>query len=316
VPILPWGQPPGTTIIPPPSGGPGLGVYGDGSDGAHTFDGSTTILGMVPSGNAYTLARDIFLSSSTINVGVSIITNGFRLFCQGTLTNNGTIQWNGNPGASTNTTSLGGATLSNANSSIRTGTQGSAGGNGNNATNGSAGTSNGTAALGGAGGHGGASGAGQSGGAGGTVTPPTVLMGSLRYLPSAIQGWLNASGATFQGILCGAGGGGGGGDGTGTGGGGGGGAGIVIVAAAAFAGTGTISANGGAGGNGFSNIGNSGGGGGGGGGVVIVISGSVSGGVISGQTVTATGGNHGSSVGAGGGTVTNGSSGTVILVPN
>ena len=51
------------------------------------------------------------------------------------------------------------------------------------------------------------------------------------------------------------------------------------------------------------------------GGMVIVISGSVSGGAISGQTITAGGGAHGTSNGAGTG-ITNGSPGTVILIPN
>ena len=51
--------------------GIGSGVYGDGSDGSVTFDGSTTILGLVPMGNAYTLQRDLFLSSSTIKDAVN-----------------------------------------------------------------------------------------------------------------------------------------------------------------------------------------------------------------------------------------------------
>ena len=39
------------------------GWFGDGSDGALVFDGSTTILGMVPSANVYTLTRNIFATN-------------------------------------------------------------------------------------------------------------------------------------------------------------------------------------------------------------------------------------------------------------
>ena len=92
------------------------GIYGDGSDGSPTWDGSTVVLGITPSASSYTLTRDIYLGSSTINIGISIITNGFRIFCNGTLTNNGIIKWNGNDG-----TNLGvaGAAVNNTNSSIQ-----------------------------------------------------------------------------------------------------------------------------------------------------------------------------------------------------
>src|SRR5919108_5908125 len=67
------------------------GLFGDGSDGAVTFDGTTTVLGLVPSLNTYTMNRSIFCTNITINASVIIKTNGYRIFCAGTLTNNGTI---------------------------------------------------------------------------------------------------------------------------------------------------------------------------------------------------------------------------------
>jgi len=36
------------------------GMFGDGSDGTVTFDGTSTVLGLVPSSSTYTLNRSIF----------------------------------------------------------------------------------------------------------------------------------------------------------------------------------------------------------------------------------------------------------------
>ena len=46
----------------------------------------------------YFLARDIFASSLTVNSGVVLATANFKIFCTGTLTNNGTIHNNGRSG--------------------------------------------------------------------------------------------------------------------------------------------------------------------------------------------------------------------------
>lgn len=74
-------------------------IFGDGSDGAVEFDGTTVILGLTPSSSIYTLTRDIYLSGgSSIASGVTIKTAGFRIFCTGALTVDGTIQNNGNVG--------------------------------------------------------------------------------------------------------------------------------------------------------------------------------------------------------------------------
>lgn len=297
------------------AGGGGNSVYGDASDGTQTFDGSTTILGMVPAGNVYTLARDLFLGNSTINSGVTLKTNGFRVFCNGTLTNNGTIQWNGAPGT---LGGAGGTATGNSNGTIQNlasataapGTQGGAGGtaNGSNGSNASS-----SATVGSRGGNGGNGGTGTAG-TSGTLTGPAVTLGTLRFAPVAIMGQLVNGVGSVTVIQGGTGGGGGGGDGTNSGGGGGAGGGIVVVAAKLFAGTGAIQARGGNGGNGAA-TGNTGGGGGGGGGVVIVVSGSVVSGAITGQTVDANGGAFGALHGTGQNGVA-GTNGVAILINN
>lgn len=64
----------------------GDSIFGNGADGAVTIaNGVTTHL-----------ARDMYYSSLTVNSGGTLFTNGFRVFVNGTLTNNGTI---GFPGA-------------------------------------------------------------------------------------------------------------------------------------------------------------------------------------------------------------------------
>lgn len=271
-------------------------VYGDGSDGAQTFDGAAVILGLTPSSSVYTLARDIYLASSTINNGVTIKTNGYRIFCNGTLTNNGTIQWNGNAASG----ATAGAALTNTSSSINVltgasapGTAGATGGTGVG-PNGSATSATRTNY----GGQGGSGGAGVSaGGSGGSKSTNNVSYGTIRGFPYCMMGCTIDGNETTHTTQGGTGGGAGGGDGTNTGGGGGGGAGMVIVAAFLFAGTGTIQAKGGAGGN--SSAGNTGGGGGGGGGYIVVVSRSVSGGAITGQTIDVSGGAQGTKTGTG-----------------
>ena len=294
------------------------GAYGDGSDGAAHFiaSGSTTVAGATLSSGTYTMQRDIFGSGMTIDTTVVIVTNGYRIFDNGTLTNNGTIHWNGNAGATSTGTGLasGGAALSNATSSfLSTGNIGTKGGS-SGTTTGSAGA-NGSAsqAVGGAGGHGG-SGSGGAGGVAGTLGLSAAYV-LPRYVPAAIMGWMYENGSTAQFTTGGTGGGGGGGNSTDSGGAGGGGAGIVIVVAYKIAGTGTIEANGGAGGNGFNFASiNTGGGAGGGGGMVIVVSTSISGGAISGQTTQALAGAPGSGNSSSTGQ-TAASGGTVILIP-
>jgi hypothetical protein len=292
----------------------GVGVYGDGSDGAVTFDGSTTLLTLAPSSSVYTLTRDIYLADgSIINNGVTIKTGGFRVFCAGTLTNNGSILWNGNAASTT----TGGAIIGSSNSSINTftgsgtaiGTLGANGGTGAGA-NGTAQT--GAACAGAQGGTGG-TGTSGAGGTGGTLNAFQASSLQPRQLPFAIYGQYRKGDGSGYLVQGGSGGGAGGGDGSNSGGGGGGGGGICIVAARLFAGTGVIQARGGAGGT--PTLGNTGGGGGGGGGWVVVVSQSVVSAAISGQTIDANGGAAGSAHGTGTANAAAGGNGRTTILP-
>jgi hypothetical protein len=298
------------------SGG-GLGVFGDGSDGAPTFNGSSTILGMAPSSNVYTLTRDLFLSGGTINSGVSIRTAGYRIFCSGVLTHNGTIQWNGSNGA--NGGGAGAALTSGGTLSGGTGSQvtfGAAGAAGASGTLGNNGASlyNTSGASGGAGG----SSSGFNGGSGGVAGGVTGSSARPRTSLAVMAGTYPDPYSLGNSVVVGGGAGGGSGGGvTGSpGGGGGSGGGTVMLAIRTFAGTGAIQARGGTGGSPTSAAA---GGGGGGGGIVVVVSGSVTIGSpnnIPGITIDANGGAAGFNGGASLPNPSPGSNGTVILIPN
>jgi hypothetical protein len=300
-----------------------LAEYGDGSDGVCNFiaSGAVTVAGATLSSGVYTMTRDIWLADqSVIQPTVTIKTAGFRIFCQGELLNNGTIQSNGNAAA----IQVAGAALGYT-GTLSSGTVGTAGGTGTTTTAG-AGTAQAINSIGGTGGTGGASTVSvNAGAAGGAVTAPTAPMQLPRSLPLAIIGKIQNTTA-FLAMGAGSGGGAGGGDGTYVGGGGGGGGGIVVVVAQRLTGTGTISANGGAGGTASQNaLATAGGGGGGGGGMVIVVSRTVqpvsvnsAGPVVAGQTITAAGGAGGIASplgGVAGGSVTPATAGAVILLP-
>ena len=124
--------------------------YGDGSDGSGTLDGVSTVFGLVPAGNVYTMTRDMYFIDLTINTGVTLNPNGYRIFGTGTLTGigtgkiarngltgatggNGSGAGNGSPGpGGTN----GGATSGLSAGSISGSLGGSAGGNGGTGSNG------------------------------------------------------------------------------------------------------------------------------------------------------------------------------------
>lgn len=76
----------------------GILSFGDGSDGAHTCDGSTAVPGMTLAGSTYTMTRDVYFSTLTINTGVIVKPSGYRIFCSVSLTIVGTIARNGNNG--------------------------------------------------------------------------------------------------------------------------------------------------------------------------------------------------------------------------
>jgi hypothetical protein len=233
-----------------------LGVFGDGSDGTLTFDGTSTVAGLVPSSSTYTMTRDLFATNLTINNGVTLAPAGYRIFCQGTFTNNGTVSAAGNAGAASGS----------AGSSTGSGSLGGGkGGGSGTTTTGNAGNNNNAAGV-NTGGAGGTGTSGNTGGAGGTAGSSSTSY--FKNPGPALAGVMSVLGATPA-LAGGPGGGGGGGDGTNKGGGGGSGGGpVVIFAWAANNGSGTISVPGGGGGT--PTAGNTGGGGGGSGGVILV----------------------------------------------
>lgn len=276
----------------------GSSTYGGGEDGVAVFDGVAAFGFATLNGSVYTLSRDVFLATaSSVATGVTLAGGGFRIFCNGVLTNNGTISADGKPAA------LGVAGGSSTLGSLGIGTAGGAGRANLTGVNGSA-QSNGLqdAAAAGqcAGGAGGAGGV-NGGGNGGTYTAVVAGNGGANYLFSDMTGFLpgNASGgnqAQLQIIGGGAGGGGGGSDNGGvTGGGGGGGGGVLQLTVYSLVNNGIIRANGGAGAAASGAGGNGGGGGGGGGGVILSLSRSRSGS----GTIVAQGGQGGAAVGAG-----------------
>lgn len=229
-------------------------VFGDASDGAVTFDGSTTVLGIVPAGNVYVMTRDIFCTNITINNGVTVKPASCRMFFQGTLTNNGIIEGSGNNASSA--TGAGGGN----NGSIRTGQPGGTG----TTTIGNAGSSANTAYGTGNAGAGG-TGASGAGGAAGTTNAQSSKTWVLRSnIGNPIQTNTNGGNTPLSGA---SGGGGGGGDTTNAGGGGGAGGQVIMLLGFALVNNGQINSHGG---NGFTpTTGNCGGGGAGGGGVII-----------------------------------------------
>jgi len=250
------------------------GDYGDGSDGALTFDGTTTYAsfttttGVAPN-LIYTLTRDVFATTISVSSGKKVRTAGFVLHSSGLTSNAGQIHNDGDPGSG----SSGGA---------NTGTEGTlqstrAGGGGGATTSGAQTNSGGNGSgsggrnvTGSASGAGGVAGGG-AGGTGGTASAPTAVQGSIRGRNFAARGRLADNTAANGGN-----GGGGGGatstTGTATGGGGGAAGGGVRLIFYGYDGTGgVISADGGNGANGASTgDGQAGGGGGGCGGYVHV----------------------------------------------
>lgn len=61
-------------------------VYGTGNDGSVTMDGSTIVIGITPSANVYTMARDTYFYNLTISAGIRLNPNGYRVFVKNQLT--------------------------------------------------------------------------------------------------------------------------------------------------------------------------------------------------------------------------------------
>lgn len=233
---------------------------GDGSDEALVFNGTAKVIGLTPSGNEYTLTRDVMATTVEIQSGVTIKTAGFRIRAQVAIYGTGTISDNGNAASGV----TGGTALAEAGTLARASTAGGAG----EVTTSKGGT-NATAAVGGAGGLGGEGKSGNTGGAGGTITAPEAKLGSVHELNVAQGGYIEAASGNTK-LVGGAGGGGGTGEGTKKGGGGGGGGGIVFISCPKISGTLKIEAVGGAGGKAEAAATEGAGGAGGGGGALIL----------------------------------------------
>jgi hypothetical protein len=254
--------------------------------------------GTTRSGATYTLTRDVYFTNLTVNTGVTIETNGYRIFCRGTLSGAGVVSHNGNPGSSV----IGGNPATDG--SVKGG-WGVGGLSGQGANNGAASTTTPGLGHGGAGGAGGA-GTGFTAGAGTTpVTPDGGIRRTVAELSHPFT-WRFSTSAMAP-IGGGGAGGGGGGSSAAGGGSGGGGGGVVVVAARVLSGTISFEAKGGDGGA-ANAAGNGGGGGGGGGGAIHLLYADKSGWT---GTTNVSGGAGGAKVGTGtAGTA--GSAGNVI----
>lgn len=270
-----------------------LGEFGDASDGATvTMDGTTAVTGTTLAGSVYTATREVYYGSLTINNGVTFRPDGWPVSAW-TLTNNGTIESNGNAGSSTtggaarwSTTArtlpsgtpggnagAGGGTTTNSprgfdTTTVSGGANPGAGNVGNVGGNGGVGHGGGGASSGGGSGV-----AGNPGGVGGAVGLVAARHGDVRQQFAAVSG--HSLDGSQYGVASGGGGGGTGATGGGGGGGGGSGGCWMVLRIAVFnSGSGTYSAKGGAGANGgstgTSGIAGGGGGGGGGGGIIVV----------------------------------------------
>jgi hypothetical protein len=279
------------------------GLFGNGVDGSATLDGTATVGWASKASSTYTMTRDAHVTALTINSGSTLITAGFKVYCQGTVTNAGTISNDGNAGQANGT---GGTSAGSNTGTLLPGLGGSAG----NTGAGTAGsTGGGTYAVTGTG-NGGAGGLGPSGaGGGGSFSASTGVAGApIRSAQAAVTSMVPTSLTSGLKAFSGApSGGGGGGDGTNKGGGGGGGGGAIVILTHGMNNSGTISTIGGNGGS--PSTGNAGGGGGGGGGVVAIYTLSA---WTNTGTTTVTGGTGGTAVGTG----VNGSNGTAGNVFN
>lgn len=265
---------------------------------APVFDGVNTYSYATLAGSTYTLNEDLFTNDgATVEAGITLNTNSFKLYCNGTFTNNGTISNNGanasgaTAGTHTYTSGTLGIGLAGGNGHTGSGTGTSA------SPQGSTNTVADALMSGGAGGAGGV----EAGGAGGVYLASTTNGGS-HSLVSLETGYLFAqqaagTGASLGIIGGGCGGGGGGSDNAGVnGGGGGGGGGVMVLCLFDFVNNGVVEALGGNGAAASGAGGNGGGGGGGAGGFINILARYRSGN----GTVNVSGGAGGAAIGASG----------------
>ena len=282
------------------AGVPSTSAIGSIIYGAHhgafapVFDGVTTYTNTVLVGSTYTLLADTFFTDGVvINSGITLYTSGFKLYCNGTLTNNGTIHNDGYTAV--------GVTHGKASAvgTLGVGLAGTDGYVGNGVASSASPQYNTLSDAAAAGGNGGAGGIN----AGGLGSPylKSATNGGEHILVTLMTGILfsqQAQGTGASLTLIGGGGGGGGGssDNAGvSGGGGGGGGGVMVLIVFNLVNNGIIRCLGGAGGNASGVGGNGGGGGGGGGGLIQSISRYRSGS----GTMSVTGGAGGTAIGTG-----------------
>ena len=252
-------------------------VYGDGADGAVTFNGSSTYNFATYAGLTYTLTRDVWATTVNVSSGITVITAGYRIFALTSIYAAGNIHNNGSDGSglTAGTGGLGGFFKAGGAGATGLGTAVAASDGNVQATP----TAN--TWVGGLGGRGAQGRSAVNASAGGMIlsanlTTPANVDGGSR-VTSNIVNYLTRYivGATNWQMTPSVGGGSGGKSALGTtaiAGGGGGGGGIVFLASPTIQCSGAIiSANGGVGGNASGTGGNFGGGGGGGGGIVAYM---------------------------------------------
>lgn len=267
--------------------------FGDGSDGAVDLDGTNEYTGFATrSGNVYTLARDVYAAALTVRAGVTLKTNGYKIFAVGTVTieSSGVISNAGEDGGNSLTATGGNAGASAGGGSTKSPPPARAGGDGVAYAAGEGGAAgadetyslNGQNGVAGAAGGNGNAGSGGSGGSGGVATPLASSAGGVCDMVHLLAWRVLPSGSFPQsfGLTAGNGGAGGGGATcsaghwyTGGGGGGGGGnGGYLVIVARYLINEGTISVAGGDGGDGANvTAGDGGDGAGGNGGIVALI---------------------------------------------
>src|SRR5581483_2041716 len=83
----------------PPPAVENYGVFGNGADGDLVFDGISTVLGITPSSNTYTLTRAIYARDITVASGVTVVDAGYPIHVTRNLFLYGTIGSVANAGA-------------------------------------------------------------------------------------------------------------------------------------------------------------------------------------------------------------------------
>jgi hypothetical protein len=278
------------------------GLLSDGSDGAVDLDGTNAYSGMASkTGSVYGLVKDANTTSFIIRAGVTLKTNGFRIFCQGVpeIESGALIHNSGNAGQADGTAGA----ISNTNAPLGGGPAGGAG----QTTNGSNGSNNSTIlALLGVG-NSGAGGAGASGTGGNNATVSNTGAWMFKNPQAAVTTTIGFNGGVRN-VGGAPSGGGGGGDGVNKGGGGGSGAGALAIFAQGLINNGAIEVRGGNGGS--PAAGNCGGGGGGGGGLLLIYTITP----MSGSGTTSAAGGTGGTASGTGTNGNNGSNGSVVNI--